>query len=118
MENKMSWVKPGLWGLVIGGAMVAALGFGALGWVTGGAAKDMAKKAADTAVVAALVPICVLDFQAQPNAAAKLAELKELASYQRGKLIEEAGLATIPADTTPNSAVARACATELLKTAS
>jgi len=93
---------------------LAFIGFTWGGWVTGSAAVKMAKTSADTAVVTALAPICVEQFQLQTDVSARLAELKGIATYERGAYIEKAGWATMPQNGSPNSGVARACATMLV----
>jgi len=47
------------------------VGFGWGGWVTGGSAELTAKTRSDNAVVAALAPICLTQFQKAPDAAAQ-----------------------------------------------
>jgi hypothetical protein len=82
------WVKPAVWG-VIGGAIAAIIiGFAWGGWVTGGTAVEMAAASAETAVVQALTPLCVVKAEQQPE---KLAPLKEESSYQRDNFVIEAG---------------------------
>lgn len=115
-QRKSYWevAKPYVWGAVGGAIALAIVGFAGLDWTTKSTAEKMAKTTADTAVVAALVPICVLKFNEQPDAVAKLTELKTVASYQQGKVLEDAGWATIPGGDKPNSAVARKCAETLI----
>jgi hypothetical protein len=57
------------------------------GRVTGGTAKQMVQKSAETAVVSALAPICVDKFQHQADATASLTELKKISSWQQGSFI-------------------------------
>jgi hypothetical protein len=102
-------VKPALWGAAGGAIALAIIGFTWGGWVTGGTAQQNAKRAAETAVVAALVPICVDKFQHTANSPATLVELKKINSWQQGSFVEQGGWATFPGSTTPDSAVARAC---------
>ena len=102
-----------LQGIAIGAVATLVVGFYWGGWVTGGAAKEMAQKSASTAVVTALAPICVDKFQRATDAPANLVELKKINSWQQGSFVEKAGWATMPGTTSPDSAVAQACA-ELL----
>ena len=99
-----------LQGIAIGAIATLAIGFYWGGWVTGGTAKEMVQKSASSAVVAALAPICVDKFEHQSDAAANLVELKKVNSWQQGSFVEKGGWATFPGSTTPDSAVARACA--------
>ena len=65
-------VKPAVWGAVVGAVAFAVVGFSSLGWTLGSTAEKMATQRAETAVVAALAPICVEKFQQQTDSAAKL----------------------------------------------
>jgi len=70
----------------------------------------MADKRSKTAVVAALAPICVAQFQQESSFEIKLSELNETSSYQRAAFIQEGGWATMPGSEEGNRDVARACA--------
>jgi hypothetical protein len=52
---------------------------------------------------------------AQADAAAKLAEFQRSASWQQSQQIEKGGWATATGNNSPNSAVAKACAQQLVK---
>ncbi len=106
-------VKPAVWGAVVGAVAFAVLGFSQFGWTLGSTAEKMATQRAETAVVAALAPICVEKFQHQADAPAKLVEFNKLASWDRRSVIEKGGWATMPGSDTPDSAVASACAEKL-----
>ena len=97
-----------------GGAVAFAIvGFSSLGWTLGSTLK-MATQRAETAVVAALAPICVERFQQQTDAASKLVAFNKVSSsWDRRALIEKGGWATMPGSTAPNSAVASTCAEKL-----
>ena len=99
-----------LQGAAAGALATIVIGFYWGGWVTGGSNKEMVQRSATTAVVAALAPICVDRFQAQAGAAANLTELKKISSWQQASFIEKGGWATMPGATSPDAAVARACA--------
>ena len=43
------WLKPGIWGAVVGGVLTMIVGFGWGGWTTSGTAGQMAIKQADAA---------------------------------------------------------------------
>jgi hypothetical protein len=90
------------------------LGFTRGGWTTGGSAEEMAEKSAQSAVVARLAPICVAQFNADGQAAVKLAELKAISSSRnRTAYVTEQGWATMPGETAPDRQVAAACASQL-----
>ena len=108
-------IKPAIWGAVGGAVIIMIVGFWGFGWVLPGKAEVMAQARAEAATVSALSPICVAKFQAQPDAPAKLAELKKASSWERGSLIEKGGWAATPGTGTTNSAVASACAETLGK---
>jgi hypothetical protein len=118
MNTKVpEWVKPAVWGGVVGVAAIAIIGFSA-GWVvTSGSAQEMAQEQEEKAVLAALTPICVAQFKSQmPQVrTTQLAALKDESSWQRGDFVEKQGWATMPGSKEPNDEVADACATELMK---
>jgi pimeloyl-ACP methyl ester carboxylesterase len=107
-------VKPALWGAAAGAIALAIVGFSWGGWVTGRTAETIATNRAETAVVAALTPICVEKFRQAADASANLAEMKKTTySWDQSKFVEKGGWATMPGSTEPNSAVAMACAASL-----
>jgi len=110
------WVKPGVWGVVVGAVGMMIIGFSWGGWVLDSTAKSAARDQANTAVVAVLTPICVEKFMAQPEATIKLVELQKTAAWNQKQVVEKGGWATAPGSTTPNSAVANACLEQLTKT--
>ena len=59
-----------LQGIAIGAVASMAIGFSWGGWMTGGTANRLAAERADTAVVAALTPICIEKFLQNGNAKA------------------------------------------------
>jgi hypothetical protein len=73
----------------------------------------MTQKSVSSALVSALSPICVDNFQRSVDAAANLAELKKVNSWQQGSFIEKGGWATMPGSEVANSGVAESCATTL-----
>ena len=109
--------EPFLWGTAVGAAALAIVGFSWGGWVTGGTAAKSAATASHDAVVAALAPICVERFRAQPDAAVKADALVKSSSWERGNMVEKSGFATMPGSKTTDSDVARACAEILATTA-
>jgi hypothetical protein len=114
--ERLQKLKPFGWGAVLGAAAISIIGFSQFGWTLGSTAERMGKERAQTAVVAALAPICVERFQHQPDAPAKLAEFnKASTSWDRRSFIEKGGWATIAGNDGPNSAVATACAEQLAR---
>jgi|SRR5687767_12436022 hypothetical protein len=108
--------SPFLWGAAAGAVALAITGFAWGGWVTGATAERLAATRADTAMVSALSPICVTQFQASPKARASLATLKATNSWEQAEYVSKGGWATMPGSTTePLREVAAACAQALLK---
>ncbi|MGI9437987.1 MAG: hypothetical protein ACR2Q4_24665 [Geminicoccaceae bacterium] len=102
--------KPILMGAAGGAVALAIVGFGWGGWVTGGTAEGIAEDRADSAVVAALAPICVAQFRLESGLDAKLSELREVKTFQRAAFIQDGGWATMPGSENGSKDVARACA--------
>jgi hypothetical protein len=99
------------------GAIILALylGFARGGWVTGGTASRMADTAATAAVVERLAPICVTQFNADPERASKLVELKAVSRFQRANFVKDQGWATMPGEAAPDNRVATECAARLIR---
>lgn len=108
-----STVKPGLWGAAFGAVAMAAVGFSYLGWTTATTSEKLAQDTADTAVVTALLPFCVVKAQADPDAATLVKLRADDSSYSRHDIVMKAGWATLDGGTTGNDALARACADKL-----
>src|ERR671923_839060 len=113
--NVLQWLKPACWGVVVGAVGIMILGFAWWGWVLGSTAERLAKDRADGAVTAVLVPLCVERFLGQADAAAKLAEFQQGASWQQHHVIAQGGWATATGSQGPNAAVAQACAQRLAR---
>jgi hypothetical protein len=110
--------SPFLWGAAAGASALAIAGFAWGGWVTGATAERLAVSRADTAMVSALTPICVTQFQANPKARATLATLKATSTWEQAEYVSKGGWATMPGSTTePMREVAAACAEALIKVA-
>src|SRR5437763_17012469 len=60
-------VKPAAWGAAGGAVAAMIIGFAWGGWVTGGTSEKNAGTAAQTAVVQALVPLCGVKAEQQPE---------------------------------------------------
>ena len=107
--------KPALWGMAGGAVAAMIVGFTWGGWVTGGRADSDALQRTNTAVVAALAPVCVERFRNASGAAANLVELKKVDSWSRADVVEKGGWVNPPGGKPHDqqTAIARACA-ELL----
>ena len=107
------WLKPGLWGVVVGAIAISIVGFSQLGWTTAATAERLAQERADTAVVAALVPFCVAKAQQDPDKAVLTKFQAEQSSYSRSDMVMKAGWATLGNEKSPDDALARACSDKL-----
>ena len=103
-----------LQGIAIGAVASMVIGFSWGGWMTGGTAIKLADERADSAVVAALTPICVEKFLQNSEAKANLAVLQKISTtWERGDYLEKGGWATRPGATASDYHLARACAEKL-----
>jgi hypothetical protein len=102
------------WSLVAVVVLTMIIGFWWGGWVTGGNARKIAEKTAEDAIVLRLAPICVAQFNQDPEKGQKLNELKEKSNWSRGEYIQEQGWATMPGEDDPDRKVADACAKLLI----
>ena len=113
------WIRPFVWGVVVGSVVTMIFGFSYGGWTTSSTAARLAQQQADAAVTTALVPLCIAQSKADRAALKKMAELKTLtSSYEQRDFVTKSGWATVPGTPDPNREVAEACAAALLKTAS
>lgn len=111
-------VKPALWGAVGGAVALAIVGFTWGGWVTASSATSMAQDHANTEIAKVLAPICFLQFQQQPDANAKMVELKGItSSYQQASFVEKSGAAMMPGSDKTLKGVSQACAELLVQAA-
>lgn len=102
------------WLLAAAIVLTIIIGFNWGGWMTGGAAQNTADTTAQEAVVMRLAPICVAQFNEDPQRDEKLVELQEMSSYQRSTYVREQGWATMPGEDDPDRRVADACARLLM----
>lgn len=110
-----AWTKPALMGAAAGAVALTIVAFSA-GWVvTAGTAEARAERQSVSAVVATLTPICVAQYKEMSATPAMLASLEKESSWKRGEFVRDQGWATMPGSDEPNSKVADACATELMK---
>ena len=108
-----TWVKPGIWGAIVGAIAIMILGFWQMGWTTAGTAHRMALDRADSEVAAALVPFCVANAERDPDQT-KLAKVRaEQSGYSRSQLISASGWATLPGMTEPDRRLVSACSDQL-----
>ena len=109
------WLKPGIWGAIVGAIAIMVLGFWQFGWVLGSKADQMARDRASTAVAEALAPLCAAKFLAQADAPARVADLKKLRSdYEQRNFIEKGGWAVAIVSGAPDYQLASECAKRIL----
>ena len=109
------WLKPGIWGAIVGAIAIMVLGFWKFGWVLGSKADQMARDRASTAVAEALAPVCAAKFLAQADAPARVADLKKLRSdYEQRNFIEKGGWAVAIVSGAPDYQLASECAKRIL----
>ena len=103
------------WACLASIVLTMVVGFTWGGWVTAGTAQETAETLAKDAVVQRLAPICVAQFNQDPDGALKLDELSGLTSYKQGQYVQEQGWATISGVEKPERKVADACTKLLLE---
>jgi len=101
------------WAILGAIVLTMIIGFSWGGWVTGGTAQNLGETMAEDAVVQRLAPICVFQFNQDPDKAQKLMEFNEVSNYQRDDYVKEQGWATMPGEDEPDRKVAEACASLL-----
>lgn len=107
--NTPEWLKPGVYGAVIGAILVGVVGFSWGGWVTGGTANDRALKMSHNDVITSMVPICLDMARSDPARLDKMSTIRAASTYQRRDALMEAGWATVPGSEEPNRDIAQAC---------
>lgn len=117
MNGIKTWLKPAVWGVVVGSILTMIVGFNWGGWTSSGTTDRIAQERATTAVTAALVPVCLEKSKADPAVVKKLSALKALtSSYDQRDAVAKDGWATVGGGEA-NRDVAEACASQLLKVA-
>ena len=103
------WLKPGIYGAIVGAMVLAIAGFSWGGWMTTATAAEMAEDDVRTA----MVPVCVEMARLDPDREMKMAKVKSASGYSRRTAVMEAGWATAPGTDTPDRDLAKACVDEL-----
>jgi hypothetical protein len=97
-------------GAVAGFLATVIIGFNWGGWTLESTAKQMADKSANSALVAALAPMCADKFRQAADAKLNMVELQKVSSWMQDSYIEKGGWATFSGMTSPERGVAQACA--------
>jgi hypothetical protein len=101
-------------GVALGAFATLGIGFSWGGFMLGSTAKTLADSTANSAVVAAIAPICVDQFQRSTDAANNLTALKKTDSWQQAAYVEKGGWAVMPGSKAADSGVSQACAAAIL----
>ena len=114
--SKAKLTKSATFWIAIGAIILAVyLGFSRGGWTTEGTANQMAETTSQNAVVDRLAPICVNQFNQDPQKDQKLEELTVItSSYQRINYVKDQGWATMPGEAKPDDKVAAACTQQIM----
>ena len=103
-------LKQLLQGVALGAFATLAIGFSWGGWMLGSTAKTLADSTANSAVVAAIAPICVEQFQRSADYASNLTALQKTSSWEQAAFVEKGGWAIMPGSKSVESGVSQACA--------
>jgi hypothetical protein len=104
-----------IWAFLVGVLLTLLLGFTWGGWVTPGTAQKASDSASKSDVIERLAPMCVAQFNLDPDKDAKLAELTALSSYQRAEYVKTQGWSTMPGEAAPDRLVTDACVKLLMQ---
>jgi hypothetical protein len=103
-------IKSVVLGAGCGAIAITIIGFSWGGWVTGSKASVLIENSASDAVVERLSPICVAQFQQDPEKVQKVIKFKKIETWNRSDFVGEQGWATMLGEKDPDSLVSRKCA--------
>jgi dienelactone hydrolase len=108
--NVPEWLKPAIYGTLIGAISIIIIGFTWGGWVTGETADQRSSARARIDVVASMVPVCLEIARIDPKRMDKLATIRAASTiYLQRDALMAAGWATIPGAVAPDLDIAQAC---------
>ncbi len=117
-KMKKEWIQTFIGGMAVGAVVLLIIIFSA-GWVvTQSSAREQAEQKVEETVLDKLVPICVAQFQQDPNKDQKLKELKQKDSWKQGDYVKEQGWATMPGSKNPEKNICDECVKRILGLAS
>ena len=105
-----------LQGGAVGAITTIVLGFNWGGWTLGTTATKQADDQTKLALVTALAPICVENFNSSEDRDSNLVAFKDVSSYKRTGFIEDGGWAVLPGSENASAGVAKECAKLLTDT--
>ncbi len=108
-------IKIGIWSAIGGAALAMIIGFNWGGWVNGSTSLSRGEQLARTAVIERLAPICLSQFNNDPNRAENFVTLKAKKSWEQEKYVSSQGWATMPSEKTPDTSVAARCSELIVK---
>ena len=102
-------IKTTIWGVVIGGILTMIVGFSWGGWVLGSTSSSLGEDMAKNAVIERLAPMCLEQFNQDPEKDSKLIEFKAVSSWDQDSYIEKNGWAIMPFEKEHEVKIARKC---------
>jgi hypothetical protein len=99
-----------LQGAFVGFLATVVIGFNWGGWTLQSTATQMAERSASAALVTVLAPMCADKFRQASDAKLNMAELQKANSWMQDSYIQKGGWATFAGMSSPDNAVAQACA--------
>jgi dienelactone hydrolase len=111
--NTPEWLKPGIYGAIVGVVAIGIVGFSWGGWMTGSSADEMASEMSHSSVISALVPVCLEKSANDSDRFAKMATIREASTYKRRDAVMDAGWATMPGTESADRDLAQACLSDL-----
>ena len=97
-------------GALFGAAATAFIGFNWGGWTLESTAKQRTVADTSAALVAVLAPMCADKFRSGAEGVLNIAELNKVSTWQQDSYIQKGGWATFPGMSSPDLAIAQACA--------
>lgn len=108
-------ISVGVW-CAIGSAIITmVIGFNWGGWVMGSTSVSMGETMARSAVAERLAPMCLSQFNQDPQREDNLLTFKDKSSWEQEKYVKIQGWATMPYEETPDSMVAAKCSELIAK---
>jgi len=108
-------LKTAIYSAIGGAIFTMIIGFSWGGWVSAGTARNMGEDMAETAVSERLTPICIGQFNLDPEKEAKLKILNNKGAWQGDDYIMAQGWSTMPFEKEPDNRIADSCYAILMK---
>lgn len=103
-----------LGGAVGGSLLTMLLGFTMGGWVTASKSENTASDQSTQAVISALAPVCVSNFNKTNDMEKQQALLKGTEEWKRAAFVKSAGWASMPGQSEVSTGLANSCAKLIL----